>query len=131
MSKPQRAVRHSGIVPFDPLQYVKRLEAVGFNREQAEAQAETFSSIVQEQLITKQDLQESEAKTAQHIKELDFKFTLECEAIRRDIKELESKTILEIEILRRDLKIWFGGMLVTLIVALSSIQALIAHFVSH
>jgi len=157
MAKPQR--NNPGI-PFDPLQYMKRLEAVGFTREQAEAQAETFLTIVQEQLITKQDLKEVEAqlagqmkelelqikevesKTTQQIKELESKTLLEFESVRRDIKELEMKTTQQIkelevnsknqsELLRRDLKIWFGGMLVGLVVVMSGIMTLIVHLSGH
>jgi len=150
---------------------MKRLESVGFTREQAEAQAETFLSIVQEQLVTKQDLKEVEAQLTVQIKELESKTTLEFESIRRDIKELESKTLLECEyvrrdikelemkttqqikeleskttqqikeleinaknqseLLRRDLKIWFGGMLVGLVVVMSGIMTLIVHLGGH
>ena len=152
MAKPQRHWSNPGI-PFDPLQYMKRLESVGFTRDQAEAQAETFLAIVQDQLVTKEDLKEGdfqlticikevEAKLTAQIKELESKTTLEFESIRRDIKELEikstqgtqelgAKTTLQIELLRRDLKIWFGGMLVTLVVVLSTVQTIIAHFIGH
>jgi hypothetical protein len=130
MARPQRQGNNPGI-PFDPLQYMKRLEAVGFTREQAEAQAETFLTIVQEQLITKQDLKEVEAQLTSQIKELESKTTLEFESIRRDIKESEMNARNQSELLRRDLKIWFGGMLVTLVIVLSTVQAVIAHFASH
>jgi hypothetical protein len=151
MAKPQRESRNLGI-PFDTLQYAKRLEAEGFTREQAEEQAETFLAIVQEQLVTKHDLKtlevnviqiikELEVKITQTIKELEVKTTLECESIRRDIKELEVKMTQQIkeletnsknqtELLRRDLKIWFGGMLVTLVIAISGIVAIIPHLSS-
>jgi hypothetical protein len=130
MARPQRQGNNPGI-PFDPLQYMKRLEAVGFTREQAEAQAETFLTIVQEQLITKQDLKEVEAQLTSQIKELESKTTLEFESIRRDIKESEMNARNQSELLRRDLKIWFGGMLVTLVIVLSTVQTVIAHFASH
>lgn len=130
MARPQRQGNNPGI-PFDPLQYMKRLEAVGFTREQAEAQAETFLTIVQEQLVTKQDLKEVEAQLTSHIKELESKTTLEFESIRRDIKESEMNARNQSELLRRDLKIWFGGMLVTLVIVLSTVQTVIAHFSSH
>lgn len=122
MAKPQRQGSNPGI-PFDPLQYMKRLEAVGFTREQAEAQAETFLTIVQEQLVTKQDLKEVEAQLASQIKELEVKTT-------QQIKELEINSKNQSELLRRDLKIWFGGMLVTLVIVLSTVQTVIAHLVS-
>ena len=129
-------------MPFDPIKYVKQLESVGFTREQAEMQSETFFSIVQEQLVTKQDLKDSENALRQAIKdsdnalrqaikEIDAKTSLEFEAIRRDIKELEAKGTNQSELLRRDLKIWFGGMLVTLVVSLSGIVTLIPHLVGH
>lgn len=112
MAKPQRQMNNPGI-PFDPLQYMKRLESVGFTREQAEAQAETFLTIVQEQLVTKQDLKEVESQ------------------LTNQIKELEAKTTLEVELLKRDLKIWFGGMLVGLVVVISGIMTLIVHLGGH
>lgn len=143
MTQPQPTYQpiYSGI-PFDPLKYVKRLESVGFSREQAEVQAETFLSIVQEQLITKHDLKELEVdlkrdikdlevNLRKDIKELEAKTTLEFEVIRRDIKELEINSKNQSELLRRDLKLWFGGMLVTLVVSLSGVVTLIPRLMSH
>ena len=170
MASPSRNYEFSSnIVPFDPLKYAKQLEQAGFTREQAEVQAETFFSIVNENLVTKRDLRElenklvqtikeleiktshdikeSENKTTLDIKELDSKTVLEFENIRRDIKELDSKTALEfanirrdikeldsntkiqMEILRRDLKIWFGSMLVTVIVAFSTLLTVLPHVI--
>ena len=148
----------SNVLPFDPLRYAKQLEQAGFTREQAEVQAETFFGIVTENLVTKRDLKELEnkltleienvrrdikeleSKTTHAIKELESKTTLELENIRRDIKELESKTALEfeamrlstksqMELLRRDLKIWFGSMLVTVIVAFSTLLTVLPHLI--
>jgi hypothetical protein len=111
MAQPHaKPFRNPGI-PFDPLKYVKQLEAVGFTREQADVQAETFLSIVQEQLVSKYDLQELEAKMTiefesirrefesirREIKELEVKMTIESESIRREIKELEAKTTQQIK----------------------------------
>ena len=113
--------------PFDPIKYLKQLEGVGFTRAQAEIQSETFFSIVQEQLVTKQDLKELENELKRTIKEIDSKTSLELEAMRRDIKESENKTTLQLELLRRDLKIWLGGMLITLVAVFSAIVTLIPH----
>ncbi len=130
MASPSRNYEFSSnVVPFDPLRYAKQLEQAGFTREQAEVQAETFFGIVTENLVTKRDL-----------KELENKLTLEIENVRRDIKELESKTALEfeamrlntksqIELLRRDLKLWFGSMLVTVIVAFSTLLTVLPHLI--
>ena len=38
---------------------------------------------------------------------------------------------LEVELLKRDLKIWFGGMLVGLVVVISGIMTLIVHLGGH
>jgi multidrug resistance efflux pump len=142
MSRAHKSESFYHPVPFDPIQYVKKLESVGFTREQAEMQSETFFSIVQEQLITKQDLKESENTLKQTIKEIDAKTTLELEAIRRDIKESENKTTValesmrqdtkaQIELQRRDLKIWFGGMIVTIIVAVSTLAKFAPYLTNH
>ena len=170
----------SNVLPFDPLRYAKQLEEAGFTRAQAEVQAETFFGIVNENLVTKRDLQELgnklvqaikelEIKTSHDIKESDNKTTLALELVRRDIKELDNKTTLElenirrdikeleskttqtikelesktalefeamrldtksqIELLRRDLKLWFGSMLVTVIVAFSTLLTVLPHLI--
>ncbi|MDO9227837.1 MAG: DUF1640 domain-containing protein [Pseudomonadota bacterium] len=49
-------------VTFDTHAYVKKLRAVGFSEEQAEVQAETLSSLINDQLATKQDLRELEER---------------------------------------------------------------------
>lgn len=126
MARSQRESRNPG-VPFDPLKYAKRLEAVGFTRAQAEEQAETFFAVVQEQLVTKQDLKDSEVALRQDLKDVEIRLS-------QEIKDLESKTStqikeidLKIELAKRDLKIWFGGMLVGLVVVMSGIMTLIVN----
>jgi acid phosphatase family membrane protein YuiD len=47
---------------FDSLAYAKRLEDAGFTRQQAEAQANMMTEIVDEKLATKQDLRELELR---------------------------------------------------------------------
>ena len=101
--------KYDNPVAFDTLSYAKKLQAAGFSQEQAEVQAETFLSIVQEQLVSKRDIKELEAK------------------ILLEMKNLETKTETQIELLRRDLKIWFGGMLVVAVGVLSAMMTLIVH----
>jgi len=67
---------------FDTHAYVKRLKTVGFTEEQAEAQAEVLSSIIENNLATKKDLKELELALRRDLKELEL-------ALRRDLKELE------------------------------------------
>jgi len=50
------------VITFDTHAYVKKLRAVGFSEEQAEVQAETLSSLINDQLATKQDLRELEER---------------------------------------------------------------------
>jgi len=48
-------------VTFDTLKFVERLEAGGFNHEQAKAAAEAFSLATSQELVTKHDLREEAA----------------------------------------------------------------------
>lgn len=73
----------SGALTFDTHAYVKRLRAVGFTEDQAEAQAETLAEIVEDKLATKADLKELELN------------------LRRDMAELK------VDIIK-----WVAGMLV-------------------
>ena len=50
------------VLVFDTHAYIKKLKAVGFSEEQAEAQAEALSSLIDEQLATKRDLRELEER---------------------------------------------------------------------
>lgn len=61
---------------FDSLAYMKKLRAAGFTEQQAEAQAETFSEIIEERLATKQDLKELEISLKRDMKELELRLTL-------------------------------------------------------
>ena len=49
------------MISFDTLAYSKRLQAVGVTSEQAEVQAETLKEIIDNNLVTKNDLKELEA----------------------------------------------------------------------
>ena len=123
---------------FDTLSYAKKLQSAGFSQVQAEVQAETFLSIVQEQLVSKRDIKELEKqmhadheKTQLDIENVRKELKIDIENIRKDlsleIKNLEIKTQTQIELLRRDLKIWFGGMLVVAVGVLSGMMTLIVH----
>lgn len=86
---------------FDTLQYAKKLKSVGFTEEQAEVQAEAVADLIEEKLVTKQDLKELERLMKHDIKELE-------RLMKRDIKELE---------LRMTIKL--GAMLVAVVSILS------------
>jgi len=83
-------------VAFNTLAYAKKMKAVGFTEQQAEAQAEALAEIVENRLATKQDI----------------------EGLKRDIKELEIR-------LRHDLTIRPGGMLVAGIAIVATLVKLL------
>ena len=51
-------------IVFNSLEYAKRLESVGFTREQAEAQANIMRELVDDKMSTKYDLRELELRLA-------------------------------------------------------------------
>ncbi len=66
-------------ITFDTLMYAKKLEAKGFTPEQAEAQVEMIKEVIDNQLATKQDINELKR---------------ELQDVRRDIKEAMDKIII-------------------------------------
>lgn len=61
--------RHMATIVFDTYAYIKKLQAVGFTEEQAAVQAETIASLINEQLVTKDYLD-------QRLAELKYDLTL-------------------------------------------------------
>ena len=84
-------------IVFDTLAYSKKLRAVGFTEEQAEAQAETIITLITEQLATKIDLKEVEVALKRDIKEVEASLKRDIVALELKIKELETS-------LKRDIK---------------------------
>jgi predicted phage-related endonuclease len=80
-------------IAFDTLAYAKKLKSVGFTEEQAEVQAETLASVINERLATKQDI----LAMRRDMKELET-------SLRRDMKEIELR-------LKHDLTIRLGAMM--------------------
>lgn len=58
---------------FDTLAYARKLESVGFSREQAETQAEALKNIMENQVATKQDLRETELRLQKEIKDTELR----------------------------------------------------------
>ena len=61
-------------ITFDTLAYAKKLIAAGFTQQQAEAQAEVLSEIIDERLATKEDIR----------------------LLKRDLRELEMRLIIRL-----------------------------------
>ena len=123
MAKP----KYNDPVLFDTLSCAKKLQAAGFTQEQAEAQAETFLSIVQEQLVNKRDLKEVEKELKIEIEIIRKELKVDLANVSLEIENVKKELKVDIELLRRDLKIWFGGMLVAAVGVLSGIMTLIVY----
>jgi hypothetical protein len=65
---------------FDTHDYVKKLQAAGFNEKQAEAQADlqsqVLSSLITDKLATKEDLNELRAEVQQGFMKIEGRFNL-------------------------------------------------------
>ena len=82
---------------IDTLAIAKKLKDAGYTPQQAEAQAELWSDIVDSGLTTQQNLKDTEAALLRDLKETEY-------ALRRDLKEMDVK-ITQVEAsLKRDVK---------------------------
>ena len=76
-------------VVFDTHAFVKRLTEVGITQEQAEVLADFNTTMIEEKLATKRDLQELVLATKRDLQELAL-------ATKRDLKELELRLTLRL-----------------------------------
>jgi len=63
-------------IAFDTHAYVKRLKGVGVSEEQAEVQAQAIAELVNDRLVTKQDLERTKQDLEQKLKELEYRLTI-------------------------------------------------------
>ena len=96
---------------FDTLAFARRMEAVGFTRQQAEALAEEQAKLIDERLATKSDIElirhDIEAlkqTTKADIEALRQTTKTDIELIRHDIEALKQTTKADIEVLRQTTK---------------------------
>jgi hypothetical protein len=61
---------------FDTLAYSKRLQELGFPREQAEGFAHLQRELIDDRLATKQDLRELEMRLDNKIEKLEYRLTI-------------------------------------------------------
>ena len=92
------------MLAFDTYQYVKKLQSVGFTEQQAEVQSNALKTIIENDLATKLDIKELEAKieslrlaSKSDLKELEAKIESLRLASKSDLKELEIKLEAKIE----------------------------------
>lgn len=88
---------------FDTLSYVKRLQAGGFSRKQAEAQAEALVAVVNENVATKHDI----LFLQRDIEKVRF----EIEKVHGEIETMRSDTAMQLKELESKITIRFGAML--------------------
>ena len=87
------------------LKYVKILEGTGITREQAEAHVQIISDVLEGDLVTKQDLANSEASIRAAITRLDTKFDTSVERIENKLLQSEYRTTIKL------------GSIVTIVIA--------------
>lgn len=73
----------------NPMKYIKELEAVGFKRNQAEAQVQVMLDAIEGELVTKTDLLEFQQKIDNRFAQVDNKFL----QIELRIKESEFRLL--------------------------------------
>ena len=78
MTQPQ----HNRI--FDSLAYVNKLKGAGVNEKQATVHAETLFAVLDNHLLTKEDIYNTETRLSADIKDVEVRLT-------RDIRELDAK----------------------------------------
>jgi DNA-binding transcriptional MerR regulator len=105
-------------VLFDTLRYAKRLQEIGFPREQAEGFAELQREIVDERLATKADIRRLEAELEVKFKELDAK-------IDTVAKEFDAKIEFTAKNLEYKLTVRLGSMMAASVVIVAALVKLL------
>ncbi len=93
------------VIAFDTLKFSKRLTEAGFTEQQAEALAAAEAEFIEENLVAKRDLKETEAALTRDIKETGA-------TLSKNIKELETRLIRDMRELEYRMTIKLGAMLV-------------------
>ena len=96
---------------LDTLAYARRLKQAGVPDAQAEAQAEALAAALDEQIATKRDLLEIEAKLAERIQRVD-----------RRIDEVEASLLLRMSEMENRLTLRLGALLAFGMGALATLQ---------
>ncbi|MBF0110790.1 MAG: DUF1640 domain-containing protein [Magnetococcales bacterium] len=106
----------NGSVMFDTLAFAKKLKSVGFSDAQAEVQAETIVTLLEERLATKvdtemvkRDIENSRAELKRDIENIRAELKRDIENIRtelkHDIENIRAELKHDIEIVKRDIEI--------------------------
>ena len=118
---------------FDTLAYARRMEAVGFSRDQAEAMAEEQAKLLDERLATKTDLEALKLAVGKDIEALRLAVGKDIEALRlavgKDIEALRYATKADLQTglaeTKADILKWMVGTVgVQTVVILGAVVAL-------
>jgi hypothetical protein len=113
--------------PFDSLAYAKRMESVGFTRQQAETMAEEQANLIDERLATKQDIELINA----NIDALRLATNADIDALRlttkADIDALRLATKADIEQTKFEILKWMFGQTIVIIAAIVGIMRVGIH----
>ncbi len=103
------------MVALDTLAYVRRLESAGVPRAQAEAHADAFAAFAADELATKRDLLEVEARLRSEIRELDIRLNARMDqqdlSLGARMDQLEARLNARMDQLEGPITIRLGGML--------------------
>ncbi len=108
---------------FNALKYIKSLEAVGFHRDQAEAQVQLVIDAMNDEIATKTDMAELRGDMAelrselrQDMAELRSEFKQDMAELRAEMKQdmaaLRSELKQDMAALKSDLLLKLGGLMV-------------------
>jgi len=107
---------------FDTLAYARRMEAVGFSRDQAEAMAEEQAKLLDERLATKADLEALRLAVSGDIEGLKLTISKDIEVLRTSSKADIQTGLAET---RADILKWMVGTIgVQTVVILGAVVAL-------
>jgi len=115
---------------FDTLAYARRLRQAGFSEEQAEVQAEALAAVINETLVTKQDLRDLATKQdirelKQELNELGRGTKQDVQELRQEVKELGRVTKQDIREVEYRLTVRLGTMLTVAVGALAALVKLL------
>ena len=117
---------------YDSLGYAQELKEAGVPEALANIQAKVLFRVIDQQLVTKQDIKELEVKFGYEIKELEVKLEVkikelevklshDIQNVQRDIKETEAKLTLNMQAMQLEMK----AMENRLVIKLGSVVAVV------
>lgn len=108
----------------ESLMYLKKLEAVGVPRAQAEVTVEIMTDIIDKNLATKQDLAHLESTTSREFAAVRSEMSQEFAAVRSEMSLGFQQVKSDLERMQDKITIRLGMMLVVVVGALAALQKL-------